>query len=40
MNQTKKGKVEAEFRLLTEKEALEDPAGEGHEPPNALPVPT
>lgn len=33
------GKVEAEFKLLSEKEAEEQPAGLGREAPDALPEP-
>ena len=35
-----KGKVEMQFTLLSEKEAEEHPAGEGRNPPEALPPPT
>ena len=34
-----KGKLEAEFLLLTEEDGLKDPAGRGHEGPQALEVP-
>jgi len=34
-----KGKFEAEFKLLTEKDALEQPAGEGRNEPDKLPEP-
>jgi hypothetical protein len=35
----KKGKIEAEFKLMTEKEAEEHPAGKGRNEPDALPEP-
>jgi hypothetical protein len=34
-----KGKLEAEFVLLTEEQAAQNPAGLGREEPNALPEP-
>ena len=35
----KQGKLEAELSLLTEKEAIENPAGKGREPPQQLEEP-
>lgn len=34
-----KGKLEADFLLLTEEDALKDPAGRGHEGPHPLEIP-